>query len=267
MSLPVFTLTQGRLPLLISIPHGGECLPDDLAQYMTPAAHQIADTDWHLSRLYQFAVNMGASVIRSCYSRYVIDLNRPCDGSNLYPGKTTTGLCPTESFRGEQLYLEDRLQPDSKDVANRIRQYWQPYHVALQEEIKRLHTQHGRVLMWEAHSIASILPRLFPGQLPDLNIGTFSGAACSADICKAVEAVAAASPFSYCVDDRFKGGYITRHYGQPQKQVHVIQLEMAQHLYMDEHMPFTYQENAADKLLPILDAMVRQAMAALSTAH
>lgn len=264
---PIYTLDPGTLPLLISMSHGGEYLPEKFASKMTPAARQLADTDWHIARLYDFARQMGASVLRANYSRYVIDLNRPCDGENLYPGQQTTTLCPTETFRGEPLYADPASQPDAAEIAERIAQYWQPYHDALQREIDRIRARDGQVLVWEAHSIASVLPRLFEGRLPDLNIGTFSGAACAPQLRDAAVAVASASPFSWTVDARYKGGHITRHYGQPAAGVHVVQLEMAQCLYMDECAPYAYRHDLAAQLLPTLQAMVTQVMAALPVAH
>lgn len=264
MNLPVYTLTQGRLPLLISIPHGGEHIPEHLAKNMTPAAKTIADTDWHLDRLYQFAVDMGASVLRSNYSRYVIDLNRAPDGSSLYPGQTTTGLCPLESFRGEPVYISKAAEPSEADIAERVKQYWMPYHQTLTSELARLKKEHGHVLLWEAHSIASVLPRLFEGQLPDLNIGTFNGAACDLVIRQAAESAAKESDFTSVVDGRFKGGYLTRHYGQPKDNIHAIQLEMAQYIYMSEAAPFAYDEEKAAILSPVLEKMVTQSLLALS---
>lgn len=264
MSLPIATLEQGTIPLLISIPHGGEYLPEELARRMTPAARKIADTDWHLSRLYDFARAMGASVLRANYSRYVIDVNRPSDGAALYPGQTTTTLCPVTSFHDEPLYLDPADRPDADETARRVATYWLPYHDVLQAELTRMRGRHPHVLLWEAHSIASVLPYLFEGRLPDLNIGTFSGAACAPTLREAAIAAAGASPFEWVVDDRFKGGYITRHYGQPGQGVHAVQLEMTQCMYMDETEPFAYREDLADRVLPTLRDMVGRTLAALA---
>ncbi|SSW67023.1 hypothetical protein AVE30378_02395 [Achromobacter veterisilvae] len=263
MTLPIVSLTQGHLPLLISIPHGGECLPEPFKRRMTPAAHKIADTDWHLARLYDFARAMGASVLQANYSRYIIDVNRPADGASLYPGTTTTGLCPTESFLGEALYRDGADLPDEAETAQRVAQYWQPYHDALLQELSRLREKHAHVLLWEAHSIANVLPRLFEGRLPDLNIGTFSGAACAPALREAAVAAAGASPFSWVADARFKGGHITRNYGRPGSGVHAVQLEMSRHLYMDEAEPYAYREDLAAAVLPTVESMVRNTLRAL----
>ena len=259
------TLTRGHLPLLISIPHCGEHLPDALARRMTAAARLRTDTDWHLPRLYGFAQRLGASVLAATVSRYAIDANRPPDGANLYPGQATSALCPLETFRGEPLY--DGPGPDAAEIAQRVALYWQPYHDALRAEIDRLRAAHGRVLVWEAHSIATELPRLFEGRLPGLNIGSFSGAACAPAVRDAAAAAAGAGPFSWTVDARFKGGYITRHYGRPDERVHVLQLEMVQSLYMDESAPYGYRDDLAARVLPTLQDMVGRALAALPEAR
>lgn len=264
MNAPVCKVTEGRLPLVISIPHGGELLPEWLVPRLTPVARLRADTDWHMRRLYAFAAEQGASVVEANYSRYVIDVNRPGDGSSLYPGQTTTTLCPTETFRGEPLY-EGGEGLAAEEIDTRKRDFWQPYHDALATEIARLREHHTNVLVWEAHSIAGVLPRLFEGKLPDLNIGTNSGASCAPGMREAVIAAAAAGPFTWVADGRFKGGHITRHYGQPHTGVHTIQLEMVQAVYMDEQEPFPYLPDAAARVQPVLRNMLDGALAAMST--
>ncbi|NUA30361.1 N-formylglutamate deformylase [Cupriavidus basilensis] len=264
MNPPVCKLTQGTIALVVSIPHGGELLPDAFAAQMQDVARVRADTDWHLGRLYAFATTLGASVVAANYSRYVIDVNRPANGESLYPGQNTTALCPRDTFLGEPLY-PDPEAPSSAEVADRIRDYWNPYHSTLAAEIARLRQLHGHVLLWEAHSIASVLPRLFAGRLPDLNIGTNSGASCAPALREAVIAAASASPFSWVADERFRGGHITRHYGQPQRGVHAVQLEMAQAIYMDEAAPFGYREDLAARLWPTLRDMVERTLAATAT--
>ena len=263
MNSTLFDLHQGTAPLLISIPHLGTRLPAEINAAFSPEAAIVSDTDWHLDRLYGFARAMGASVLGATISRYAIDLNRPPGGESLYPGQTTTGLCPTETFRGEALYRPGQ-EPGLQEVARRRATYWQPYHDALQDELQRLRTLHGQVMLWEAHSIASVLPRLFEGKLPDLNFGTNAGITCAPAILGAVLAPLAGgtvpAPVSHVVDGRFKGGYITRHYGQPDQGIHAIQLEMSQSLYMDEAPPFAYRADLAEKVQPLLQAMLVRGM-------
>lgn len=264
MNPPVCNVTRGTIPLVISIPHGGELLPEAFAAQMTDVARVRADTDWHLATLYAFAREQGASVVAANYSRYVIDVNRPADGAALYQGQTTTALCPTDTFIGEPLYA-DPAAPSPEEVAARVREYWQPYHRALADEIARLRALHGHVLLWEAHSIAGVLPRLFEGRLPDLNIGTNSGASCAPALREAVIAATKKGPFGWVADDRFRGGHITRFYGRPEQGVHAVQLEMVQAVYMDETAPFGYRPDLAEKLLPTLRDMVGSAFNAMQT--
>jgi N-formylglutamate deformylase len=206
---------------------------------------------------------MGASVLGARLSRYAIDLNRPPNGESLYPGQTTTGLCPTETFRGVPLYAQGFVL-DSDEIARRRALYWQPYHNALQEELARLRKQHRQVLLWEAHSIASVLPRLFEGKLPDLNFGTHGGLSCDPSVMAAVLVPLTesdvATPFSHVLNGRFKGGYITRNYGNPASGVHAIQLEMCQSLYMNEALPFAYRDDLAQQVQPLLQQMLGNAV-------
>jgi len=253
----VFDFSAGRTPLLVSMPHCGIHIPAEIAATMTPAALELADTDWHVEQLYEFVSGMGASVIRPHHSRYVIDLNRPADDSNLYPGANSTGLCPTTDFAERQIY-RDGEEPSEQEVARRLELYWHPYHRQVQTELDRLLETHGVALLFEAHSIRSIVPRLFEGRLPDLNIGTASGNTCAAALLASFEDVLSGQgDYSYVVDARFKGGYITRAYGDPQSGVHSLQLELAQQLYMEEEVPFNYLPEKAVRLQPLLQRLLQ----------
>ena len=232
--MDTYTLHRGTAPLLISLPHHGTALPDDLMARLTTEARRVPDTDWHVAELYAFARGLGASIIVPAYSRYVVDLNRPEDDVSLYPGQNTTGLCPTVRFSGESVYLPGQ-EPTPAEIAARVDTYWRPYHRALQAEIARLHEAHGRVVLWEGHSIRSEVPFLFEGRLPDFNLGTAGGTSCSPDLQHALEGVLASqADFSFVVNGRFRGGYITRHYADVAHGVQTVQLELAQLNYMDE---------------------------------
>lgn len=258
----VFTLQQGHVPLLVSMPHIGTEIPAELQGGYTAEALKVEDTDWHLHRLYNFLPLLGASVLRPRYSRYVIDLNRPPDDAPMYPGASNTELCPTRFFSGEPLYQAGR-EPGPEERARRREAYWQPYHSALAAELARLKAQHGFALLWDAHSIRSQIPWLFEGRLPDLNIGTASGASAHEAITAAVvQACDAAPHLSIAVNGRFKGGYITRHYGRPADDVHAVQLEMCQSLYMQEKPPYAYDEALAWQVQPLLRNMVAGALQA-----
>ena len=229
-----FSLQRGSVPLLVSLPHDGTELPAVLAARMTPAARALPDTDWFVSRLYAIARELGASVLKPAWSRYVVDLNRPPDGAALYPGRFETGICPLRTFAGEPIYGAGN-EPDTAEIAARVAQYWQPYHAALAVELERLQAAHGRVLLWDGHSIRGELPQLFPGALPDLNLGTADGASCGSGLALALaHTLGAQSAYAFVINGRFKGGYITRHYGRPDQGIHAVQLELAQRTYLDE---------------------------------
>ena len=256
----VCALHRGRIPLLVSLPHDGSDIPADLRGRMTPAARRAPDTDWHVSRLYAFARDMGASMLVPRWSRYVIDLNRGEDDTSLYPGQNTTGLVPLVRFDGEPVYLPG-MEPDAGEVAARIARYWRPYHQALRGELDRLRAAHGRVLLWEGHSIrGSGLPFLFDGRLPDLNLGTASGASCAPQVQARLEAVLAAQDdYDWVANGRFKGGHITRHYGDPANGIDAVQLELSQRTYMDEDT-VDYDAGRAARLQPLLECLQRAAL-------
>jgi N-formylglutamate deformylase len=258
----LFSLERGTAPLLISIPHLGTRIPDAMRDQYTDIALTVVDTDWHLDRLYAFGKALGATMLGARVSRYVIDLNRPSNDESLYPGQTTTSLCPTETFRGEPLYREGRV-PDAAERERRVATYWQPYHHALRAELQRLRAAHANVLLWEGHSIASVLPRLFDGKLPDLNIGTQDGRTAASPVLEAVTRAASAAPFTWIANGRFKGGFITRHFGAPQDGVHAVQLEMCQSTYMSEDAPFDYMPERAEKVEPVVREMVSGALDAV----
>jgi N-formylglutamate deformylase len=230
----VFSFTKGDQPLLISIPHDGRALMPGQAARMTTAGRAIPDTDWFVQELYAFASELGAGVIAANYSRYVVDLNRPADDAALYEGQVSTGLCPTKTFAGLPIYV-DAESITATEQHDRVDQYWRPYHGKIISALGDLRDEHGFALLWDAHSIASEVPMLFPGVLMDLNIGTNGGASCGAPCELSVTHVAEASDYSSVLNGRFKGGYITRQYGDPGIDIHAIQLELSQRCYMDEN--------------------------------
>ena len=252
-----YSLYRGRTPLLVSVPHTGTGLPDDLRKRMQPRAAAVEDTDWHLDRLYDFVREMGASLIVPRLSRYVVDLNRPPQDTPMYPGVNNTGLVPTRFFSGEALY-RDGAEPDAAEIATRVVECWQPYHDALASELARLRSVHGHAVLFDAHSIKSELPWLFEGRLPDLNLGTASGTSCAASLREPLAALLAAQvQFSQVVDGRFKGGYITRHYGRPKDGVHAVQLEMCWRCYLDEARPHEWRSDRAAAVAPLLQTLVQ----------
>lgn len=259
-TMDIFELHCGTAPLLISVPHDGTAVPDDIAARLTDSARRVPDTDWHVARLYAFARELGASVIVPKHSRYVIDLNRSEDDVSLYPGQNTTGLCPIVQFTGEPVYREG-MTPTEDEVRARVERYWRPYHQALRGEIERMKAEHGRIVLWEGHSIRGEVPFLFEGRLPDLNLGTANGASCSPALQSRLEAVLAGQgDYDFVVNGRFKGGYITRHYGDPGDGVDAVQLEISQRIYMDE-TSFAYNQVKAAEAQSIIRALLQAALA------
>jgi N-formylglutamate deformylase len=253
----LYKLQRGSTPLLVSLPHVGTWIPDELKPRYQTRALQVEDTDWHLERLYGFVVELGASLIVARASRYVIDLNRPCENAPMYPGVNNTELCPTRFFTGEPLYSQGAA-PDDDEIRRRVTTYWQPYHDALRTELERLRSLHGHALLFDGHSIKSELPWLFEGRLWDLNLGTAGGASCDTELRKTLVALLQSQDrFSQIADGRFKGGHITRHYGRPAERIHAVQLEMCWHCYMREDPAFTYDEVRAAQVQPLLRRLVQ----------
>lgn len=251
-----FIFHQGSVPLLISMPHVGTHVPHAIAQRLTPEGREVHDTDWHLPILYAFAKDMGASILQATHSRYVIDLNRPPDGASLYPGQSVTGLCPVDTFNDTPLYLAGQ-EPGEAEIAARREAVWRPYHDQLATELARIRAAHGVALLWDAHSIRSEVPRFFEGKLPDLNLGTADGASCDPALAQRLLDTARSAPgYTAVLNGRFKGGHITRHYGQPTQNVHAVQLEMTQCSYMQEAMPFSYLPETAAGVQPVLRALL-----------
>ena len=257
----LFDFTPGRLPLLVSVPHAGTFIPSELLERMTPAARELPDTDWHLPRLYEFAASLGCSMIAATHSRYVIDLNRDPAGTPLYPGASNTELCPTSLFDDTPIY-QDGQAPSQTEIAGRIEEYWRPYHQRLETELAAMRAKHGIALLFDAHSIRSVVPRFFDGRLPDINLVTGGGSSADpAMAAAAIEAAADADGYTSVLNGRFKGGYITRQYGRPDKNIHAIQLELTQITYMEEEPPFRFRDDRADAVRPALRGIVEALLA------
>ena len=255
-----FQLHRGSAPLLVSLPHDGSEIPSDMAARMHARARIAPDTDWHVARLYAFARELGASILVPRYSRYVVDLNRPPDDVSLYPGQNTTGLCPIVQFSGDPVYVDD-AHPAPDEIQARIDAYWRPYHAALADELRRLRTEHGRVVLWEGHSIRGECPFLFAGRLPDFNLCTASGASCSPMLQeRLIGILSQADGYDFIANGRFKGGYITRHFGDPANGIDAVQLEISQRIYMDEES-FEYDEEKATAAQRVIRSLLAATLA------
>jgi len=224
---------EGSAPLLLSFPHSGTDIPESLRHGLISPFLATCDADWWVDRLYDFGAQLGATIVRTSLSRTLIDLNRDPSGQSLYPGQATTGLCPVTTFDGIPLYAPGS-EPDAAAIAYRRAAFFAPYHAALSAQLTRLQRDHPHVVLYDCHSIRSQVPRLFTGELPQFNLGTNSGASCAPQLRDAIAALCAASGESHVVDGRFKGGYITRHYGQPAANVHALQMELACRGYLLE---------------------------------
>ena len=258
---PVFELRQGSGPLLVSMPHSGTYLPPDLMPCFMPEILALEDTDWGLESLYDFLDEFDATLVVATHSRYVVDLNRPPDDVSLYPGQSTTGLCPIDTFNNRPIYVPGN-EPTTREIAQRIETFWRPYHATLAAELSRLKALHGSALLWDAHSIQSRVPRFFSGELPHFNLGTADHQSCAPGLAEQLAAVIRKNgTYSWAVNGRFKGGYITRHYGQPENGVHAVQLEMAMRTYMSELPPFVVDDLLAKPVRQILREMMAAMLA------
>lgn len=247
---------SGATPVLIDIPHCGTFVPPEIARNLTPAGQRLLDTDWHVEKLYAFAPKLGAGLFHATHSRYVADLNRDPDGVPLYPGADNTEVCPLKSFHDAELWLPGRA-PDAGEAKRRVDAYWRPYHAALAAEIAGVRARHGYCVLLDGHSIFSEVPRFFAGKLSDFNLGTADGRSCAPSLqARAAAVLAEAGGFTQVVNGRFKGGYITRHYGMPEQGIHALQLEMAMSAYLDERAPERYDAARAARLIAVLEKLV-----------
>jgi N-formylglutamate amidohydrolase len=259
--MKLYEWARGDSSLVVDVPHAGTHLPLEIAARLTPAARAMPDTDWHVEKLVAFARDSGATLLVATHSRYVVDLNRDPTGAALYPGADNTELCPTRTFANEPIYLPGAA-PSADEVHGRRAAFYDPYHAALQAEVERVRARHGYAIVLDAHSIRAEVPRFFAGRLPDLNLGTADGASCAASLQAAAALVLAGAPgFTSVVNGRFKGGYVTRHYGQPARHVHALQLETAQACYMDEGPPYHWDAGRAAVLIAVLQRLVAALLA------
>jgi formiminoglutamase len=255
------TVARRDAPLLLSFPHTGVSVPADCAAGLVSLPLARHDADWFIDRLYEFAAGLGATTVHTALSRTVIDVNRDPSGASLYPGQATTGLVPTETFDGRLLYREGSA-PSPPEIERRKQLYFRPYHAALEAEIARLRERHPRIVLYDCHSIRSLIPRLFPGELPVLNIGTHSGKSCDPRLQEELAHICAASRWSCVLNGRFTGGWITRSYGRPAQGVHAVQMELAMRGYLaDEADPVRWDEEFAAPMQQTLRAVLEACLA------
>lgn len=246
---------QGDSPVVLGFPHVGTYLPAEIAAGLNDEGRRLRDTDWHVFELYD-GLLPGASRVRANFHRYVIDANRDPSGESLYPGQTTTGLVPVSTFDNVPIW-QPGCAPDAAQIARRLADYHAPYHAALAAELARVRARHGAAVLFDCHSIRSVIPWMFEGTLPDFNIGSNLGQSCAREIEQDVLQICAASGRSYVLNGRFRGGWTTRHYGAPARNIHAIQLELAQSAYLaQEEPPFALSAPRLSALRPVLAAML-----------
>ncbi|MBY5974753.1 N-formylglutamate deformylase [Ferrimonas balearica] len=256
-------IVQGDSPLVLGLPHTGTWVPEDIKACLNDEGQLLRDTDWHIHQLYGGLIN-GATMVRASFHRYVIDANRDPSGQSLYPGQTTTGLVPETTFDNVPIWAE---APDAAEVARRVKAFHAPYHAALEAELARVKAIHGYAVLYDCHSIRSVIPWLFEGTLPDFNIGTDGGTTCAAQIEVACREACAATGQSHVVNGRFRGGWTTRHYGRPGRGIHAIQMELAQSAYLEtEDLPFEVDAEKIATLRPQLKTILTDILQAAEAA-
>ena len=252
---PVEVLS-GDSPIVLGVPHAGTYVPAEIWDRLNATGRKLADTDWHVDRLYSGLLD-DATIVRANFHRYVIDANRDPSGVSLYPGQNTTGLCPLTDFDNQPIYLNGQ-EPDAAEIEARRLAWHAPYHAALRAELDRVKARNGIAILYDCHSIRSLIPHLFEGRLPDFNTGTNNGTTCAPRIEKAVTSHAMeADGYTSILNGRFKGGWTTRHYGEPETGIHAIQMELSQATHLEtEDTPFAYAPEKADRLRQHLKAML-----------
>ncbi len=256
-------IRRDTAPLIVSFPHTGTDIPPDIEARLISPWLGRKDTDWYVHLLYEAAEKLRATTLRTMISRTVIDVNRDPSGASLYPGRATTELCPLTTFDGEPLYRIGH-EPDATEAGRRRAGFFDPYHAALRAEAERLRAAHGHIVLYDAHSIRSRVPRLFEGELPSFNIGTNDGSTCDIALTRRIEAACEHPLWTRITNGRFKGGWTTRHYGQPARGVHAVQMELACRGYIDEpesalsadNWPPPYDPARASRLREVLEQIL-----------
>jgi formiminoglutamase len=253
----VVEISEGSSPVILGLPHTGTHVPPEIFTRFNSIGRLLADTDWHVHRLYEGLVPE-ATTVRALFHRYVIDANRDPQDNSLYPGQNTTGLVPMTDFDGKPIWRPGG-EPDSAGIAGRLKDFHAPYHAALAAQLARVKAIHGVAILFDCHSIRSRIPYLFDGVLPDFNTGTYEGKSCNRAIERIVAGAAAESGRTHVLNGRFKGGWTTRHYGRPADGVHAIQLELAQSTHLiSESPPFAYDPTRAAAMRQTLGGMLRR---------
>jgi N-formylglutamate deformylase len=242
-----------KVPIILSSPHSGIEFPDELkTHFRAELMAQPDDTDWFIHELYNFAPDLGITVIHARFSRWVIDLNRDPHSKPLYTdGRIITELVPKTDFLGTEIYVDKKFIPDDAEIARRLENYYKPYHQKIESLLRERINEFGQVLLWEAHSIRRFVPTIQSEPFPDLILGDNDEKSASKDIIEIALSNLKAGKYSVNHNSPFKGGHITRYFGKPQNNIHALQLEMAKTNYMDND-ELTFNESRADNVRNVL---------------
>ena len=245
---------KNKVPVIISSPHSGTYFPEEVKTQLKPEVLENPDdTDWFIDKLYDFAPNMGITFIAANYNRWVIDLNRNPESKPLYTdGRVITGLVPTTNFNGDSLYIDK--EPSEDEIERRLKTYYQPYHHKLAELINEIKNEFGKVLLFDAHSIRDLVPGIRQEAFPQLILGDNDETTASKDIINTAMDTLGKGPYQLEHNYPFKGGYITRHFGNPKENIHALQLEMCKSNYMDDTQT-KYNKEKANTMRTLLQTL------------
>lgn len=223
-----------KAPFVLSIPHCGTAFPSELeGNYVPELVETLDDTDWYLDKLYDFASELGITTIYAKYSRWVIDLNREPNSKPLYDdGRIITELCPTTDFQGNHIYLERDFVPDQLEKERRLETYFYPYHSKIDELLDKRRVEFGSVIFWDGHSIRREVKTIQAEPFPDFILGNNDGETANDSIINTALESLNKSDWQINHNSPFKGGFLTRSKGFPDKNLHALQLEMSKDLYM-----------------------------------
>lgn len=242
-----------KAPFILSVPHCGTSFPDELVDhYFEEKRNSPDDTDWFVQDLYNFATDLGITIIYAKYSRWVIDLNRDPDSKPLYnDGRIITGLTTTTDFFGNPIYVNEDSIPNQEEVERRLKLYYWPYYNKLQELLDERIQEFGEVILWDAHSIRRSVPTIRKDPFPDMILGTNDGKSAREDIMDAALNSLREGSYQVNYNDPFKGGHITRYFGKPENKIYALQLEMNKILYMDDS-ELNFNEDRSNKMRAVL---------------
>lgn len=262
-SFNIIPASAPLVPIIISVPHCGVNFPEDIrSQYNQDLIQNPDDTDWFVHDLYNFATEMGITIIHANYSRWVIDLNRDPDSAPLYnDGRIITGLTPTTDFFGKKIYSSSENEPNQAEVDERLKKYYWTYYNAIENLIEERKQEFGKVVLWDAHSIRRHVPTIRKDFFPDMILGNNDEMSADKSLIETALSTLRKGDFQVNHNTPFKGGHITRYFGKPNENVHALQLEMNKILYMDDD-ELKFNENRANQvrsiLRPVFENLIEQ---------